>query len=141
MKLIRGLHNLARYRDSAHWDGDCVLTIGNFDGVHFGHRLILRHVVAQAQARGLVSRVLIFEPQPMEYFGGKQAPARLTTFQEKVRRLLACGVNSVVCLRFDEYLRTMEAESFVSELLVDKLSVKKLIIGDDFCFEIGRAHV
>ena len=132
--LIRGLHNLARLNASSNWRRDCVLTIGNFDGVHVGHRVILKQVVDKARELGVVSRAMIFEPQPLEFFSGEKAPARLTTFQEKLRQLSRCEIDSIMCVRFDEKLRTMEAEAFVKTLLVEELGVRHVIVGDDFRF-------
>ena len=74
MELIRGVHNLRdRHRG-------CVATIGNFDGIHLGHRAIIRQVTAKAKALGLPSAVMVFEPQPREFFAPDEAPARLMTF-------------------------------------------------------------
>ena len=71
MQLIRGLHNSPPYLSG------CALTIGNFDGVHLGHQAILRHLRQKANALNLPMAVMLFEPQPREYFMGDKAPARL----------------------------------------------------------------
>ncbi len=138
MKLIRGMHNLVRQREKPGWGSECVLTIGNFDGVHAGHRVILEQVTAHARQAGLRSRVMIFEPQPLEYFAGGRAPARLTTFQEKVRLLSACAIDETVCLAFNEKLRSMSADAFIEDLLVGQLGVRHLVIGDDFRFGVQQ---
>ena len=111
MELIRGLHNL---RDK---HKGCVATIGNFDGVHLGHQQVLAQVLRKAKELSLPAVVIIFEPQPREFFAGNQAPPRLTRFDEKVRLLKANGVDRVLCLTFNERLRTMSADQFVDELL------------------------
>ncbi len=134
MNLIRGMHNLVRRRGKPGWGERCVLTIGNFDGVHAGHRVILEQVTAKARQAGLRSRVMIFEPQPLEYFAGDRAPARLTTFQEKVRLLSDCAIDETICLAFNEALRSMPADAFIEDLLVGQLGVRHLIVGDDFRF-------
>lgn len=77
MELIRGLHNLRPEHQG------CVATIGNFDGVHLGHQTVLRQVKTKAQELNLPSVVVVFEPQPREFFAGSQAPARLTRFRIK----------------------------------------------------------
>jgi len=115
-------------------DQQCVLTIGNFDGVHCGHQMILRQLREKASELGLPATVMIFEPQPLEYFAGQGAPARLTPFREKVRLLAEFGVDTVICLHFTEALRCLSAESFVKEILVNSLGVQHLIVGDDFRF-------
>lgn len=132
MKLIRGIHNLS------HAPHGCVLTIGNFDGVHRGHQALLQGLGAEGRARGLPVVVMIFEPQPLELFAGEKSPARLTRLREKLRWLAECGVEYVLCLRFDRRFAALTAQTFVSDLLVDRLGVKFLAVGDDFRFGAGR---
>ncbi|MDF7761806.1 bifunctional riboflavin kinase/FAD synthetase [Kosakonia cowanii] len=132
MKLIRGIHNLS------HAPHGCVLTIGNFDGVHRGHQALLQGLGAEGRARGLPVVVMIFEPQPLELFAGEKSPARLTRLREKLRLLAECGVDYVLCLRFDRHFAALTAQTFVSDLLVDRLGVKFLAVGDDFRFGAGR---
>ncbi|MCK0538504.1 bifunctional riboflavin kinase/FAD synthetase [Alcanivorax quisquiliarum] len=132
MELIRGIHNLRRQQRG------CVATIGNFDGVHLGHQMILRRVQQEAQARGLTSTVMLFEPQPAEFFYPAQAPARLMSLRDKLCTLAAMGVDQVFCARFDARLSSQLAADFVRDLLVDGLNVQHLVIGDDFRFGSGR---
>lgn len=132
MELIRGAHSLRpRHRG-------CVATIGNFDGVHRGHQHIVAAVSARARALGVASTVMLFEPQPQEFFAGAQAPARLMRLRDKLTALAALGVDRVFCVRFDESFRAMTASDFVERLLVDGLGVRHLAIGDDFRFGAGR---
>ncbi|POP41313.1 bifunctional riboflavin kinase/FAD synthetase [Superficieibacter electus] len=132
MKLIRGIHNLSQAPRG------CVLTIGNFDGVHRGHQALLKNLRAEGQARHLPVVVMIFEPQPLELFAAEKAPARLTRLREKLRYLAECGVDYVLCLRFDRRFAALTAQAFISELLVDRLGVQFLAVGDDFRFGAGR---
>ena len=133
MELIRGLNNLiARRRKFP--DREYVVTTGNFDGVHCGHQMILRQLREKADELGLPARVLIFEPQPMEFFAGTGAPARLTPFHKKVALIFENGIDSVVCLHFNEALRSMPANTFIEQVLVSNLGVRALIVGDDFRF-------
>ncbi len=133
MELIRGAHNLRpRHRG-------CVATIGNFDGVHRGHRQIVETVIAHARRQGVASAVMLFEPQPQEFFTGAQAPARLMRLRDKVRALEALGVDRVLCVQFDARFRALTANEFVQRLLVDGLGVRHLVIGDDFRFGVGRS--
>ncbi|MED5388449.1 MAG: bifunctional riboflavin kinase/FAD synthetase [Pseudomonadota bacterium] len=132
MRLIRGIHNL---RDTHR---GCVATIGNFDGVHLGHQRILDQVIAEARRRGLKATVMLFEPQPQEYFAPRQAPARLMSLRDKLIALREAGVDQVLCVRFDERFRSLTAEAFVKSLLVDGLGVEYLVVGDDFRFGCGR---
>ncbi len=132
MELIRGLHNLReRHRG-------CVATIGNFDGVHRGHQQVLSGVRRKAQELGVPSVVIIFEPQPREFFAPDAAPPRLTRFGEKIRLLEAEGVDRVLCLSFNERLRALSAEQFIESLLLEGLGVKHFVVGDDFRFGCDR---
>jgi riboflavin kinase/FMN adenylyltransferase len=133
MELIRGLHNLRqRHRG-------CVATIGNSDGLHQGHVCVIEQVKCKARELGLPTTVIIFEPQPREFFGGERVPPRLTRFGEKVRLLKAQGIDRVVCLSFNTQLRSMSAEEFVNHLLVRGLEVKHFVVGDDFRFGCDRS--
>jgi riboflavin kinase/FMN adenylyltransferase len=132
MELIRGIHNI---QPKHH---DCVLTIGNFDGVHLGHQAVLRQVITKAQSLGLPAMVMTFEPQPLELFAADNAPARLTRFRDKYIQLKKTGVERLLCVNFNAHFANMSAEDFVSRLLVEQLGVKFLVVGDDFCFGKGR---
>lgn len=116
----------------------CVATIGNFDGVHLGHRAVFQRLLAKGRELGLPATVITFEPQAMEYFAPEAAPARLTRLREKLAALEACGIEQVVLLEFGHKLAHLEAGAFVEELLVDGLAVRHLLVGDDFRFGRGR---
>jgi riboflavin kinase/FMN adenylyltransferase len=115
-----------------------VLTIGNFDGVHLGHREIFRRVVDKARERNGTSAVVTFEPHPLHLLAPDKAPLRLNTPEEKVRLLAASCIDLLVVLNFDRQLAEMSAESFVSEILVGSLGVKHLIVGYDYAFGRNR---
>jgi len=132
MKFIRGIHNLREQHRG------CVLTIGNFDGVHRGHQALLARLREEGRKRKLPVVVMLFEPQPLELFAADKAPARLTRLREKLRYLQKAGVDAVLCLRFDRRFAAQSAHSFVADLLVDKLDVRFLAVGDDFRFGAGR---
>lgn len=116
----------------------CVLTIGNFDGLHRGHQALLERLVAQARHLNLPATVMTFEPHPREFFTPHQAPSRLTSLREKLRLLADCGVDRVFVCRFNAQLAALEAETFVERLLVQGLAVRHLFVGDDFQFGRGR---
>ncbi|TQV86404.1 bifunctional riboflavin kinase/FAD synthetase [Aliikangiella coralliicola] len=128
MKLIRGLINL-QSQPSA-----CVATIGNFDGVHLGHRAIVERLIKKAKQLGLPSCVLVFEPHPKEFFMGDQCPPRLSCFREKYQQLSQLGIDKLVVLQFNQALREMDAADFVNDILIEKLKIKHLVVGDDFRF-------
>lgn len=116
----------------------CVATIGSFDGVHRGHRAIIDQLLTQAQVLNLPSVVMVFEPQPYEFFSGEKAPARLMRLRDKIRALSACGVDRVFCLQFNQRLRQLSANDFIKQVLVDGLGIKSLVVGDDFRFGCDR---
>lgn len=117
----------------------CVATIGSFDGVHRGHQAVLKQVIAKASEMSLPSLVMVFEPQPSEFFSKQKAPARLMRLREKVNALLAEGVDRVLCLKFDRKLRNLTANQYIESVLVSGVGVKHLVIGDDFRFGCDRA--
>ncbi len=128
MELVRGLHNLT----PAH--AGCVATIGNFDGVHLGHQAVLGQLAEQGAKLGLPTTVVLFEPQPQEFFDPAGAPPRLTRFREKIQALRRYSVERVVVLPFNARLAAMPAQAFVERLLVRGLGAKYLVVGDDFRF-------
>lgn len=132
MELIRGMHNI---RDK---HKGCVLTIGKFDGVHLGHQAVISNLVNKARELSLPSTVMVFEPQPEEVFAPDRAPARLSRLRDKYSQLKALGVDRLLCVKFDKQFASQSAEFFVEELLVAKLGVKFLVVGDDFRFGKGR---
>jgi riboflavin kinase/FMN adenylyltransferase len=133
MELIRGIHNLKpRHRG-------CVATIGNYDGLHLGHRQVLRQLREQAAADGLPSLVMSFEPTPLEFFCGENAPARLSTFREKVEQFREIGIDRFFCVHFTWEVAEMSPEQFIRALLVGGIDVRHLVVGDDFRFGRDRS--
>jgi riboflavin kinase/FMN adenylyltransferase len=132
MELIRGIHNLReRHRG-------CVVTIGNYDGVHRGHQHMIAAVRAKATELGVPAVVVTFEPTPREFFEGPAAPSRLTRLREKLEALALYGVDRVVVLRFDRRMQGMNADEFVDRLLVRGLGVRHMVVGHDFHFARRR---
>jgi len=132
MELIRGLHNL---RPQHH---GCVATIGNFDGVHLGHQAVIGQLAEHGQPLGLPTTVIVFEPQPMEFFQPDKAPARLTRFREKLRALSRYSVDRVLCIGFNETFASQEPQAFIEQVLVKALGIRYLVVGDDFRFGKNR---
>ena len=132
MQLIRGLHNL---RDASR---GCVLSIGNYDGVHLGHQALLAELRQHSAETGLPATVLTFEPTPREYFAPAQAPRRVLTLRDKLGALAAHGVQRVVIARFDARLAACSAEAFITDVIARDLGARVLVIGDDFRFGTGR---
>jgi riboflavin kinase/FMN adenylyltransferase len=116
-----------------------VLTIGNFDGLHLGHRAMLERLAARGRELGLPTTVMTFEPHPRELFTPEQAPARLTSLREKLQLLDSCGVDRAYVCHFSARWASLSAEEFIDRILVRGLGVRHIIIGDDFRFGKGRA--
>lgn len=132
-ELIRGLHNLRPHHRG------CVVTIGNFDGVHLGHQAILTHLHHKSVQYGLPSVIVTFEPLPHEYFLGNKAVPRLTNLRERIRLFAQYGIDRILLLYFNQKLANMEADDFIKQVLVDGLGVRAIFIGDDFRFGRNRA--
>ncbi len=115
-----------------------VLAIGNFDGVHRGHRAVIAHAVEQAARLGVHSSIMTFEPYPLEYFRPEAAPPRLSSCRHKFELLSATGIERVYCARFGARLAATTAEDFISAVLAERLGVSHVVVGADFRFGAGR---
>jgi riboflavin kinase/FMN adenylyltransferase len=119
--------------------GRCALTIGNFDGVHRGHRALIERVTDKARELDLTSCVLTFEPHPREFFAAQAAPKRLTRLRDKLALIAEAGIQHVHIARFDTRFAALSAERFIKEVLIDELGARWLLIGRDFRFGERRA--
>ncbi len=128
MKLIRGFHAI----ESA--QRGCVITLGNFDGMHLGHQALLQQLKSLSKQTQSPSLVLLFEPHPQEYFLKKQAPARLLRVSDKLKLLRALQIDYVVCLRFNETIARITAEEFITHYLVQRLAIRGCVVGIDVRF-------
>jgi len=129
MHLIRGLQNLKE-------QPGCVLTVGNFDGIHGGHQKIIKALVAKANALGVPSIVISFSVPPESFFG--RPKARLSSFRDKHLFLESLGVEKHLLIRFNKDFSQMSAQSFVEDVLLAKLKMRCCFIGDDFRFGKDR---
>ncbi|MCH9743596.1 MAG: bifunctional riboflavin kinase/FAD synthetase [Gammaproteobacteria bacterium] len=132
MKLVRYLTSFEAPRQGS------VVTIGSFDGLHLGHQQLLNKVISIAQQQSLASVVMTFEPQPYEYFHKKRRP-RLMRLREKWLTLSSMQIDLLLCLHFNAAMAVLSAEDFVTEILLKKLNMKCIVIGDDFRFGAKRA--
>jgi riboflavin kinase/FMN adenylyltransferase len=136
MRVFRGFHHPGIAPQ-------CALTIGNFDGVHRGHQAMLALLQSEARHRGLPTCVMSFEPHPRDFFAHKMgkpelAPARIATLRDKLGELERCGIDQVVILRFDEALASLPAQDFISQVLLQGLGTRYVLVGDDFRFGAKR---
>lgn len=132
MQLIRGWHNLNKQQRG------CVLTMGNFDGLHRGHQLLIQRLVAAAKQFSLPSVVMIFEPQPNEFFQPRQTVGRLMRLREKIEALTQAGVDRVLVVRFNAAFSQVTADEFIKKYLCQQLGARHIIVGDDFHFGFKR---
>lgn len=114
--------------------GPSALTVGKFDGVHAGHRAVIDRLVAVAGERGLVPTVVTFDRNPLSIVRPEACPDPLVSNEQKEELLAAAGVQATLMLTFDESFRTMTAESFVTDILVDALHARVVLVGADFRF-------
>ncbi len=137
MQVFRGWHHPDMARA-------CALTIGNFDGVHRGHQAMLALLRNEAQHRGVPSCVMTFEPHPRDYFSRKAgrpeaAPRRIATLRDRLLELARCGIDQVLVLRFGADLASLSPQRFVSDVLVQGLGARYVLVGDDFRFGAQRS--
>lgn len=124
------------------WPAGTAVTIGNFDGVHRGHRHILQRLRHEADARGLAAVAVVFEPQPQEFFARqnqRQLPFRLSPLRDKLGLLADTGcLDAVWVLRFNPHFAAMTADNFIRQVLLADLHTRYLLVGDDFRFGHAR---
>ena len=126
MRVIRGLPSALERRD-------CAVAIGNFDGVHRGHRALLAEVCQAARVRSLTPAVITFEPHPKEFFGATHL-TRISTLRDKVTRILACGIERVYVLPFDDATARLTPAEFARSILAEGLNCRWVTVGENFRF-------
>ena len=115
----------------------CVVTIGNFDGVHLGHQALLTEVKKRAHDLKLESAVITFEPNPKDYFSQNKPQTRISSLREKIELFNEIKIDRVHIIKFNQEFSKVTANEFIS-LLIKKLKVKEIVVGEDFCFGRGR---
>jgi riboflavin kinase / FMN adenylyltransferase len=110
------------------------VTIGAYDGVHLGHRALLRDLSARAASAGLSTVVVTFDRHPAAVVRPESAPKQLTGLEQKLELLADCGIDRTVVIPFDLARAEESAEDFVKEVLVDQLSARLVVVGEDFHF-------
>ncbi|MEW6441510.1 MAG: bifunctional riboflavin kinase/FAD synthetase [bacterium] len=128
-------HDLNEFPADVH---GTVATLGNFDGVHLGHRKIFRALREEAAALGGNALVVTFFPHPLKVLAPERAPRCLVPLEERIRLIQACGIPFILCLPFTRELADLSPRQFVEEVLVARLGIKKVLVGQDFRFGKGR---
>lgn len=131
---MKVLKNLRTFKKSA--DG-CIVTIGVFDGVHIGHRKIIRRVVSRAREKGLKSVVLTFDPHPQKVVNAGSQAKSLISLGHRVRLIGELGVDMLVILNFTPAFSRLSAAEFIKDILVKKVGAREIYIGENFCFGRG----
>jgi len=115
----------------------CVVTIGNFDGVHLGHQALLTEVKKRAHDLKLESAVITFEPNPKDYFSQNKPQTRISSLREKIELFKEIKIDRVHIIKFNQEFSKVTANEFIS-VLIKQLKVKEIVVGEDFCFGRGR---
>jgi riboflavin kinase/FMN adenylyltransferase len=116
-----------------------VVTLGSFDGVHLGHQAIISRLIEKSEEKRKIGVVVTYEPHPQSVVAPGDAPGLLTTMQERLKLLESLEVEETVVMSFDEELRDYSADEFVERILVEKLDIGSLVVGDDHGFGKDRA--
>jgi riboflavin kinase/FMN adenylyltransferase len=132
MKIIRGIHNLKRINSSS------VVTIGNFDGIHLGHQKLFSNTHKIGEKYQIKTVIILFEPQPLEFLKKQDAPARITMFREKIKRILSYNFDKILCIKFNQSFSSLNPEDFIINILINKLRIKFIVVGNDFKFGFQR---
>jgi len=132
--FIRGIENFARAADGR----PVIATIGTFDGIHLGHREIFRRVRAQGERDNARAVLITFHPHPRVVVTPQNVPLLLTTIEEKEKFVPDFFEGNVLVLEFNEHLKNMPADRFVRDILIDRIGVRKLIVGYDHAFGRNR---
>lgn len=133
MEIIRGLENLVRpFRNP-------VVTLGNFDGIHLGHRRIFDKVKQEAAKIQGESVVITFEPHPLKILSPEQCPPLLTPFKKKMMLIEKTGVDKVLCIEFTKAFSETTPYEFVKSVLLERVGTKKIIVGYNYRFGRGKS--
>ncbi len=132
MDILKSINNLPTSFATS------VVTLGNFDGVHLGHRELFRHLVKTARQLGCPSVVYTFDPHPLKFFVPGKAPLLLNTAAEKQRLIAASHIDYLIETPFTAEFAAMSPEQFVEDILLAKLHIKALVVGYDYAFGKGR---
>lgn len=132
MDVLNGIQEIAPRHKG------CVVTIGNFDGVHKGHQKIIASVLKEAGTLGTKSMAITFEPHPMKVLRPERDVKMLTPPEEKAHLLRHYGIDTVLFILFDRDFASMQAEDFIEELLVERLGAKMIIVGHGYAFGKGK---
>ena len=131
MKIIEGLKALKRQSRPS------IVTIGVFDGLHIGHRAIIKKVAAEAKKSGSTSVAITFDPHPIKVLGSGHSVPSLISLKHRIRLIEELGIDTLLVIKFTRSLSRMSPEKFIKNVLIGKLRVKRLFVGENFYFGKG----
>ncbi len=128
MKLIENIENIATPFERA------VVTIGNFDGVHIGHQALFHQVIETADTISGTSVAITFEPHPLRVLKKDAPPPQITLYDQKIELIEKSGIDVLVCIPFTEAFADLSARAFVHDLLIQKIGMQVIVVGQDYTF-------
>jgi riboflavin kinase/FMN adenylyltransferase len=117
----------------------CVLTIGNYDGIHLGHQKLINELLIKSKKAQIESSIMIFEPHPREFFTPKDAPTRITSLREKIEYFQSRNIDRVYIVKFNERFSHMSGDEFILRLK-EQISAQAILVGEDFRFGRNREY-
>lgn len=117
---------------------NAVITIGNFDGVHLGHQALFHEVIEKADAIGGTSVAMTFDPHPMRILKHNNHPPLITIYEQKVELIHRTGIDVLVCVPFTKEFAALTALEFINDLLIRKIGMKAIVVGEDYRFGKNR---
>ena len=117
---------------------NAVITIGNFDGVHIGHQALFHEAIEKAEAIGGTSVAMTFEPHPLRVMKPNNHPPLITLYEQKSELIERTGIDVLICVPFTREFAAQSAEQFVRDLLVQKIGMKAIVVGQDYSFGKNR---
>ena len=117
---------------------DAVITIGNFDGVHIGHQALFHEVIEKADAIGGTSVAMTFEPHPMRFLKHNNHPPLITLYEQKAELIERTGIDVIICIPFTKEFAALTAREFIEDLLIQKIGMKAMVVGEDYRFGKNR---
>ena len=132
MEIIEHINNVERLYDNA------VITIGNFDGVHIGHQALFHEVIEKADAIDGTSIVMTFEPHPVRVLKQNGHPPLITLYEQKLELIESSGIDVLICIPFTMEFAAISAKEFVEEILLTRIGMKAIVVGQDYTFGKDR---
>ena len=117
---------------------NAVITIGNFDGVHIGHQALFHEVIEKADAIDGTSIVMTFEPHPVRILKQNGHPPLITLYEQKVELIESSGIDVLICIPFTLEFAAISAEEFVKDILLTRIGMKAIVVGEDYTFDKNR---